>query len=438
MSAGASLWVVGLPAWGEDAITSLDLVGRQALASAAVVVGGEAHLAAVDDLAGDARRVVLRADLSGLDAAVDADAPSVVVASGDPGFFGVLRALRARLEGDPRRRVRVVPAVSSVAAVFAAVGLCWDDAHVVSAHGRDPATAVAVARRSPKVAVLTSPDFGPGELADALDERPRRWLVGQQLGTAQARVTESWPGPPQGPFAEPNIVGLIAVDEPDGELAGDRAVLAPPASGGWRAHAGLAGWGLADDAFAHRDGQLTKAEVRAVALAWLGPAHGDLVWDVGCGSGSVAVECAALGAAVCAVDRDADQIETTRANAARHGVPVDAHLGQAPAALADLPQPDAVFVGGGGADVAAIAAAAAGRARRAVVVALAAVERVGAVWAALAEAGCEVDGAQIAASRLMALPGGGQGAPGDAQGAPGGAHRLAALNPVTLLRGVSP
>lgn len=432
MSGVPSLWVVGLPAWGEDAITSLDLVGRQALASASLVVGGEAQLAAVDDLAGDAQRVVLRGDLSGLDAAVDAAATAVVVASGDPGFFGVLRALRARLDGDPHGRLRVVPAVSSVAAVFAAVGLPWDDAHVVSAHGRDPATAVAVARRSPKVAVLTSPGFGPAELAAALDDRPRRWLVGQQFGTARAHVTEGWPGPPEGPFAEPNIVGLIAADEPEGDPAGERPVLHPPPAGaGWaRGDAARPGWAQPDDAFAHRDGQITKAEVRAVAVAWLSPGPGDLLWDVGCGAGSIAVECAALGAAVCAVDRDADQIERTRANADRHDVPVDARVGEAPAALAALPDPDAVFVGGGGDDAAGIAATAAVRARRTVVVALTAVERVSVVWAALVEAGCDVDGSQIAVSRLAPLPGGRAGSPP--------AHRLAALNPVTLIRGTQP
>lgn len=427
MSSGApTLWVVGLPAWGSDAITSLDLAGRQALAAASVVVGADGHLAAVDDLVGQARRVSLAADLSGLDAAVAAERPAVVVASGDPGFFGVVRALRARLGADGSARLRVVPAVSSVAAVFAHAGLPWDDAQVVSAHGRDPAPAVAVARRSPKVAVLTSPEFGPAELAAALDARPRRWLVGERLGSPAANVRDTHPGPPPPPFGEPNVVGLVD----DGAEIGPKGWAAPP-------RPTATAWGLADDAFAHRDGQVTKSEVRAVALAWLGPGLGDLVWDVGCGAGSVAIECAALGAAACAVDRDPDQVERTRANAVSHGVPVDAQVGEAPKALADLPDPDAVFVGGGGAQAPAIAADAAVRARRVVVVALAAIERIAPVRAALADAGCAVDATQIAASRLVALPRA-EGADGsdDTDGGAEPAHRLAACNPVTLVRGV--
>ena len=114
-------------------------------------------------------------------------------------------------------------------------------------------------------------------------------------------------------------------------------------------------WALPEDAFEHRAGMITKAEVRALALAALGPGTGDLVWDVGCGSGSVAIECARLGAAAIAIDRDPEAIALTTRNAAAHGVP-RAHGRPAPrpTALAGLPDPDAVFVGGGGADLPAI------------------------------------------------------------------------------------
>ncbi|CAM5498026.1 hypothetical protein SGLAM104S_10200 [Streptomyces glaucescens] len=96
---------------------------------------------------------------------------------------------------------------------------------------------------------------------------------------------------------------------------------------------------------------ITKFEVRALALARLGPRLGDLVWDVGAGSGSVAVECARLGAAAVAVEKAADGVERIRANAAAHGVDVHVVHGAAPDALADLADdPDAVFVGGGGAN----------------------------------------------------------------------------------------
>jgi precorrin-6Y C5,15-methyltransferase (decarboxylating) len=164
---------------------------------------------------------------------------------------------------------------------------------------------------------------------------------------------------------------------------------------------------------------LTKAEVRAVVLARLGPRLGDLVWDVGSGSGSVAVECARLGSAVVAVEQG--PLEHLEANVASFGVDVLVVPGTAPEALVGLPDPDAVFVGGGGEAVADIVRAAVVRGPRVVVVALAAVDRVAEVQRALSP--YQVDGVQLQASRLRAL--------GDATG-------LAATNPVFVLWGTRP
>ena len=184
--------------------------------------------------------------------------------------------------------------------------------------------------------------------------------------------------------------------------------------------AGAAGWALPEEEFDSRDAVLTKAEVRALALARLAPGPGVLVWDVGAGSGSVAVECARFGAAVIAVERDDRRCELVQANAARHGVDVRIVPGEAPGALGGLPDPDAVFVGGGGAAV--IEAVAARRPAR-IVVALAAVERAGPAHAALTAAGYPAGGALLQAARLAPLP--------------GDAHRLAATNPVFLLWGTA-
>jgi precorrin-6Y C5,15-methyltransferase (decarboxylating) len=177
------------------------------------------------------------------------------------------------------------------------------------------------------------------------------------------------------------------------------------------------GWALPEDAFRHRASMITKAEVRAVALSHLQPAPGTLVWDVGAGSGSVAVECGRFGAAALAVDRDPAAADLVRANAVRHGVDVRVVTGAAPAALADLPDPDAVFVGGGGPDV---LAAVLGRGPSRVVAAYAAVEPVGPAADALVAAGYATGGAQLQTNRLVAIA---------------GRHRLAATNPVTLVWG---
>jgi precorrin-6Y C5,15-methyltransferase (decarboxylating) len=180
----------------------------------------------------------------------------------------------------------------------------------------------------------------------------------------------------------------------------------------------VGGWALDEDEFAHRDGMVTKAEVRALALARLAPRPGTLIWDVGAGSGAVAVECARLGAAVIAVERDAGQGVRIVANAARHGVDVRLVDGGAPQALADLPEPDAIFVGGGGPNV--VRSCAEVGAKR-IVVALAAIDRMAPARDNLRWAGYHVDGTQIAASRLVDLP--------------GGASRLEAANPILLLWG---
>jgi precorrin-6Y C5,15-methyltransferase (decarboxylating) len=383
---------------------------EQALVSdAELVVGAARHLAAVPVPEG-AKQVVLGPLAPALDA-VAAYRRVVVLASGDPGFFGIVRALAERFGPEV---LDVRPAVSSVAAAFARVGLPWDDAVVVSAHGRDLRTAVNVCRARRKVAVLTAPGAGPAELAAALLATPgieRRLVVAAELGAPGERVVpvsladaaaRDWPA-----------VNLVLCLGP-GDGLGPMRTLAG-------AEPGPAEWALPEDGFAHRDSMITKAEVRAVALARLGPRAGDLVWDVGAGSGSVAVECARLGAAVVAVEREADAVARVRANAAAYGVDVSVVQGAAPEALDGLPEPDAVFVGGGGAALPAIVAACAGRARRAVVVTLAAVDRVGAVRAALGRAGLRVDGVLLQASRLSPLP--------------GEVARLAATNPVFVLWG---
>ena len=424
-----------------------------ALAAATLVAGARRHLAAVSAVAPaparpaatanglpQARVIVLGELAPALDALAAHDGDAVVLASGDPGFFGIVRALRDR--GLP---CTVLPAVSSVAAAFARASLPWDDAAVVSAHGRDPRPAVNVCRAYPKVAVLTGPGCGPAEIGAALDGWDRRLVVAEHLGSDAERVTECTPADAATrTWADPNVVldlapsesvimGFWSLERPEphdhearagrGDTAGETNGACGTAGPGWAwpRRAVPPGWALPDEQFDSRDAVLTKAEVRALALARLAPAPGLLVWDVGAGSGSVAVECARFGAAVIAVERDAVRCERVRANAARHGVDVRVVPGEAPEALGRLPDPDAVFVGGGGPAV--IEAVAARRPAR-IVVALAAVERAGPAHAALSAAGYAAGGALVQASRFAPLP--------------GDVHRLAAINPVFLVWAAAP
>ncbi|MGH3901007.1 MAG: precorrin-6y C5,15-methyltransferase (decarboxylating) subunit CbiE [Pseudonocardiaceae bacterium] len=365
----------------------------EALAGAQVVVGAPHQLAAIPVPAGAA--VLGPAELDELpDGSL-----TVVLASGDPGFFGVVRALRKR-----GLRPVVLPARSSVARAFALLGRSWDDVAVVSAHGRSLRGALNVCRAHPAVAVLTAPGAGAPEIVVGLAGWDRSVLVAEDLGGPDERVRR-FDG---GPVRDPHVVLCLADSHAvpaRGWIAGGEPV--PPATG----------WALDEAQFSHRDGMITKSEVRALALARLAPGPGRLVWDVGAGSGSVGVECARLGAAVIAVERNPAQCARLVANASAHQVDVRVIEGQAPAVLAELPEPDAVFVGGGGPAVVRAAAQASSR----VVVALAALDRVAPCLLALREAGHQVDGVQLTASRFAELP--------------GGSVRLSATNPVLLLWG---
>ncbi|MFC8373591.1 precorrin-6y C5,15-methyltransferase (decarboxylating) subunit CbiE [Streptomyces sp. NPDC057239] len=388
-------------------------VDAQVTAGAELVVGGRRHLDAVR-LPEGAERIVLGPLAPALDTIgkyVAEERPVVVLASGDPGFFGIVRALAERF-GPERLDVR--PGVSSVAAAFARTGLTWDDAVVVSAHGRDPRTAVNLCRAHPKVAVLTGPGAGPAELGAALRGDARVLVVASALGSAEERVERVTPAEAAGRDWGAAVSVVLCLDEARA-LGPVRTV-----AGGFEQPAG---WALDEAEFDHRDSMITKFEVRALALARLGPRPGELVWDVGAGSGSVAVECARLGAAVTAVEKTPDGVERVRANAAAHGVDVRVVHGSAPDVLAGLDEdPDAVFVGGGGRELPAVVTACARRARRTVVVAMAALDRVPAARAALTGAGFSCDGMLLQSSRLAPLP--------------GDVTRLAATNPVFLLWGV--
>ncbi|MBK3641999.1 precorrin-6y C5,15-methyltransferase (decarboxylating) subunit CbiE [Streptomyces sp. MBT33] len=387
-------------------------VPAEVLAGAGLVVGGRRHLEAAA-VPPDAEQVVLGPLAPALDAVerhLDKGGRVVVLASGDPGFFGIVRVLAERF-GSGRLDVR--PGVSSVAAAFARAGLTWDDAVVVSAHGRALRTAVNVCRARPKVAVLTGPGSGPAELGAALRGAGRVLVVASALGSGAERVERVTPAEAAGRDWGADVSVVLCLDETRA-TGGVRTVAGAPAGPGL--------WALDEGAFAHRDSMITKFEVRALALARLGPRLGDLVWDVGAGSGSVAVECARFGAAVAAVEKSADGVERIRANAAAHGVDVQVVHGSAPAALSELDDPDAVFVGGGGADLPAVVGACARRARRTVVVAVAALDRVPAAREALTGAGFDCDGVLLQSSRLAPLP--------------GDVTRLAATNPVFLLWGV--
>ncbi|NYI04053.1 precorrin-6y C5,15-methyltransferase (decarboxylating) subunit CbiE [Allostreptomyces psammosilenae] len=427
---------------------------RAALASATLVIGARRHLDSVPLPPNAARELPGSLEDTARRAAAHRGSP-VVLTAGDPGFFGIVRALRRPEFG---LEVEVVPAVSSVAAAFARAGMPWDDALVVNAAGGNLRRAVNVCRAHPKVAVLTGAGAGPAELALLLRDLPRTFVVCEALGTPEETVSVlTADRVADGSWREPNIV-LVTGLPPRiraGAGPGSPAALPGPATGvrgpatggtvpavlgrdapalgsgtggtapyGWIAghpvdHPGaVRGWALPEQRYLHRDSVVLNAEVRALALARLGPRPGDLLWDVGAGSGSLSVEAARFGAAVVAVDRDAAACEAVTANAGAHGVEVQVVRGEAPAALARLPQPDTVFVAAGGPTV--VSACLARRPERLVAV-VTAVQWVERIREAFAEHGYACDGVLLQASRLAPLA--------------GGVHRFAAAGPTFMLWG---
>ena len=341
--------VVGI---GDERLDLLSPEARRALAEADSVAGGRRHLwlwqswqgrpvaepgGAVPEtleIAGDVDLVVRTVRRW----AAEEHRRVCVLASGDPGFFGIVRALLGAVD---RRALRVLPAPSAVSVAFARLGLPWDDAVVVSAHGRPLADAVDAARTARKAAVLTSPDAPPEALGAALARAGAvvdLVAVCSRLGSGDERVVElSLPDLAAGRFDPLSVVVLVG--------PGGLPLV------GWAPGAGkVLAWGLPESAYEHRPGMITKAEVRSVVLGKLAlPARG-VLWDVGAGSGSVAVESALVqpGLTVLAVERRDGTAARISANALSAGASVHVVRGEAPDALGRLPDPDRVFVGGGG------------------------------------------------------------------------------------------
>jgi precorrin-6Y C5,15-methyltransferase (decarboxylating) len=342
----------------DDRLELLPPEARAALGEARVIVGGRRHLGLFarwdetqpDRPTGAPELLEITADTEELMGRVRAllasgGGPLSVLASGDPGFFGIVRTLLRHLD---RGQLRVLPAPSAVAVAFARLGLPWDDAVVVSAHGRPLDAAVRAARTAAKVAVLTSPDATPQLLGQALVAAGCSVdvvAVCSRLGSADEEIVElSLSELADGRFDPLSVVVLLG----PGALPLTGWSDAGAIEGGPEAHRVLA-WGRNDSLYAHRTGMITKSETRSVILGKLCLPERGVLWDVGAGSGSVAIECALMspGLTVFAIEANRGDAERISANASTAGVGVHVITGTAPAALDALPAPDRAFVGGG-------------------------------------------------------------------------------------------
>ncbi|MGW2365256.1 precorrin-6y C5,15-methyltransferase (decarboxylating) subunit CbiE [Streptomyces sp. NPDC001667] len=327
----APVTVVGI---GADGWPGLAPVSREALRDAEVLIGGPRQLDLLPaECAGE--RVAwpspLRPAVPGLLAA-HTGRRVCVLASGDPMFFGIGRTLVDVL-GDAAG-LRVLPHPSSASYACARLGWPLDDTEVLSLVGRPLAALTAALHHGRRLLLLSSGADTPAEVAALLADRgygPSRMTVLEQLGGARERHVEGaadgWRQPPGDAL---NVIAVECLRAP----GAPRLPLTP---------------GLPDESFEH-DGQLTKRHVRAVTLAALAPAPGELLWDVGGGSGSIGIEWmrAHRSCRAVTVERDAVRAGRIARNAEALGVPaLRVVTGAAPAALAGLPVPAAVFIGGG-------------------------------------------------------------------------------------------
>ena len=310
----------------------------EAVAAAQVLVGAPRHLEA---LAGSGQETFpLAGDLAGaaefIRGRVAAGRAVAVLATGDPGLFGILAFLRRRFSAT---ELLVIPGVSAVQLAFARLALPWQDAVVVSAHGRHHRAAIAAVLRGAKAAVFTDPPPAPAELARELlaaGAPPMEvYLLGDLSYPAEGVYRYTLRELADGPVCPHRQVILVFPGAPEGVT---------PA---WPYRTG----GIPDGLFLRGPTPMTKEETRALVLAKLRLADGQVIWDIGAGTGSVSVEAALtvpLGQ-VWAVERATEGMRLIEANRRKFGA-ANLHpvAGAAPEALRGLPPPDRVFVGGSG------------------------------------------------------------------------------------------
>ena len=330
--------IVGVGAEGPDSLAPSLLAriaqadqlwgGKRLLAgwSAHAALDGPCRVVIGADVAQRVRQLVQRGDQR-----------VVLLASGDPGFYGIAATVLRVL---PAQEVEIVPHVSSLQLAFARVGVDWNEAALTSAHSRPLSEVVGWARRARKVGVLTDHQHTPPVIAQTLLDAGLadcRAVVAENLGLPDERVTDTrLTRLPESEFGPLNVLLLIQ-------------------DAGWQPWPAFAP--RPEAAYAHRRGLITKRDVRALSLARLALNETDVAWDIGASSGAVSVEMAELAwrGYVCAVERDAENAAYIHQNVARFGVlNVSIIQGCAPQALLDLPRPSAVFIGGTGGAMAPI------------------------------------------------------------------------------------
>ncbi|MCD7059634.1 precorrin-6y C5,15-methyltransferase (decarboxylating) subunit CbiE [Pelagibacterium xiamenense] len=327
------LTIVGI---GEDGLDGLPPATRALIADAEIVFGGARHLALVEPLGLKETRRWQSPFETSIEEIVRLRTRKrvCVLASGDPFSHGVGATLARRISA---REMHVTPAPSAFSLAAARMGWALQEVTTLSLHGHPIALVLPHLHPGRRILALTSDAAAPGEIA--------RLLTANGFGPSTLTVLESLGGPDE-------AVREVRADRYDLENVSPLNVLAIETHAESHARILPLTPGLNDDLF-ETDGQMTKREVRALTLSALAPLRGQLLWDIGAGSGSVAIEWMLADPSLTAIAIEPDAARRARiaANATAFGVPgLDVKAGTAPDALAGLPSPDAVFIGGGGTD----------------------------------------------------------------------------------------
>ncbi|MGE0759243.1 MAG: precorrin-6y C5,15-methyltransferase (decarboxylating) subunit CbiE [Pirellulaceae bacterium] len=352
MATQSKVQIIGI---GDDGLDGLTLAARRMIDEAELLFGDEQTIQATQNRT--AQRIVIGVDLDLLvrQLSEHVNQRVVILTNGDPLFYGTARYLCDRLGKD---RFDVIPHVSSMQLAFARVKESWDEAYLTNLANQPLERVVERVRTALKVGMFTTEEIPPRAVAQALLDR--------QIDYFTAYVCENLGSPDERVF-QGELSDLISLDfSPLNVLILVRKPNVPDRPA---AMVGRRLFGNPDERFLQsqpKRGLLTPAEVRAVALAELDLGPASVVWDVGAGSGSVAIEAAQIArdGTVYAIEMDPEDHQLISTNADRFGVanlvPV---LGRAPEAWRDLPDPDAIFVGGTGRMVRTIVELALGRLR---------------------------------------------------------------------------
>ncbi|MEE8574161.1 MAG: precorrin-6y C5,15-methyltransferase (decarboxylating) subunit CbiE [Thermodesulfobacteriota bacterium] len=334
------IYVIGVGLAGKE---SFPVSLLKKIESAEMLVGSARHLTLFTDYKGEVVKLAkLEPAIKKISALIKKkkSAKIVVLATGDPGLFGIGELITKKFG---KKSVRIIPNVSTVQEAFARINESWNGAKIISAHGigadgeRSLGSAVETILGNMKTVLFTDPKNTPACVARALLERGAEGLtayVFEALGTKREKITRATLSAiTKKKFDQLNLMIFIR-----GGIKKTAAVkLKTP--------------GLPDDRFIHRKGLITKSEVRAITLSKLAPADGDVIWDVGSGSGSVAIEAELLtsGSRVFAIEEKPPRVHDIKKNALKLGATnLFVIKGTAPESLKGLPRPDKVFIGGGG------------------------------------------------------------------------------------------